>query len=72
MNAGNTNAPVSMSPDFEYMPKTAPSVNSPPGIRNNLALAAEARYLHMSCGGINSPNLGLNTVTGMIGVSWFF
>ena len=41
-------------------------------IRKNLALTAEARYLHMSCAGINSPNLGLNTVAGMIGVSWFF
>jgi len=41
-------------------------------IRNNLALTAEARYLHMSCAGTHSPNLGLNTVVGMIGLSWFF
>jgi hypothetical protein len=41
-------------------------------IRNNLALTAEARYLHLSCAGMNSPNLGLNAVTGMIGLSWFF
>jgi hypothetical protein len=41
-------------------------------IRNNLALTAEARYLHLSCAGMNSPNLGLNAVTRMIGLSWFF
>jgi hypothetical protein len=41
-------------------------------IRNNLALTAEARYLHLSCAGMNSPNLGLNAVAGMIGLSWFF
>ena len=37
-------------------------------IRNNLALTAEARFLHMSCGGLNSPNLGLNTVAGFVGL----
>jgi hypothetical protein len=41
-------------------------------IRNNLAITAEARYLHLSCGGMHSPNLGLNAVAGMIGLSWFF
>jgi hypothetical protein len=41
-------------------------------IRNNLAITAEARYLHLSCAGMNSPNLGLNGVAGMIGLSWFF
>ena len=41
-------------------------------IRNNLALTAEARYLHMSCAGMHSPNLGLNTVLGTVGLSWFF
>ena len=40
-------------------------------IRKNLAITAEARYLHLSCAGIHSPNLGLNAVAGMIGVSWF-
>jgi len=41
-------------------------------IRNNLAITTEARYLHLSCAGMNSPNLGLNGVAGMIGLSWFF
>lgn len=41
-------------------------------IRNNLAVTTEARYLHLSCAGMHSPNLGLNAVAGMIGLSWFF
>ena len=41
-------------------------------IRDNLAITAEARYLHFSCAGMSSPNLGLNAVAGMIGLSWFF
>jgi hypothetical protein len=41
-------------------------------IRNDLALTGEVRYLHMSCGGIHSPNLGDNTVPLLIGLTWFF
>jgi hypothetical protein len=41
-------------------------------IRDNLALTLEGRYLHISCAGISQPNLGLNGVTGMIGLTWFF
>jgi lipid A 3-O-deacylase len=41
-------------------------------IRDNVALSFEVRYLHMSCAGINRPNLGLNNVNGMVGISWFF
>lgn len=40
--------------------------------RENAALTLEARYLHMSCAGISSPNLGLNAVVGLIGLSFFF
>jgi lipid A 3-O-deacylase len=38
----------------------------------NLAGTVEARYLHMSCAGINHPNLGINSIMGVIGVSWLF
>ena len=41
-------------------------------LRPNLALDVDARLLHMSCAGINSPNLGLNTILGTVGLSWFF
>jgi len=41
-------------------------------IRDNVALGIETRYLHMSCAGMNTPNLGLNNVNGMLSVSWFF
>ena len=41
-------------------------------LRDNLALTSEVRYMHFSCGGLHSPNLGINTVAFMFGVSWFF
>ncbi len=41
-------------------------------LRDNLALTGEARYMHFSCAGINHPNLGINDVAFMFGVSWFF
>ena len=41
-------------------------------VRDNLALTFEVGYLHMSCAGLHDPNLGVNTVKGMIGLTWFF
>ena len=41
-------------------------------LKDNLALTAEARYLHLSCARINEPNLGLNGVTGLLGLTCFF
>jgi hypothetical protein len=41
-------------------------------VRDNLAVTAEARYMHISCAGIDKPNHGLNDVIGMIGLTWFF
>jgi len=41
-------------------------------VNKQLAVTGEVRLMHMSCAGISSPNLGLNTVLGLIGVSWFF
>ncbi len=41
-------------------------------LRDNVALTTEVRYIHFSCAGIHSPNLGINNVAFMFGVSWFF
>ena len=41
-------------------------------MRDNLALTSEVRYMHLSCAGISHPNLGMNNVVGMVGVTWFF
>jgi hypothetical protein len=41
-------------------------------LRDNLALTMEIGYLHMSCAGLHDPNLGVNTIKGMLGVTWFF
>lgn len=39
---------------------------------DNLALTGDVRYMHMSCAGIHKPNLGLNDVVFMLGLTWFF
>jgi hypothetical protein len=39
---------------------------------DNLALTGDVRYMHMSCAGIHDPNLGLNDVVFMFGLTWFF
>jgi lipid A 3-O-deacylase len=41
-------------------------------LRDNLALTLEVGYLHMSCAGLHEPNLGVNTVKGMLGLTFFF
>ncbi|HZT21772.1 MAG TPA: acyloxyacyl hydrolase [Verrucomicrobiae bacterium] len=41
-------------------------------IRRRVALTLEARYLHVSSAGIYTPNLGLNSVGGLAGLTWFF
>jgi hypothetical protein len=41
-------------------------------VRDNVALTFEAGFLHMSCAGLHDPNLGVNTVKGMLGMTWFF
>jgi len=41
-------------------------------VRYNLAVTAEAKYLHMSDAGMTQPNFGVNGVAGLIGMTWFF
>ena len=41
-------------------------------LKDNLALTLESHFIHWSCAGIHKPNLGLNGVTGMLGVTFFF
>ena len=41
-------------------------------IKERVALTMEARYLHLSCAGMNDPTLGLNGATGMVGLTFFF
>jgi len=40
--------------------------------RKNLAATFEARYIHLSCARIHKPNLGLNSIMGTVGLTWFF
>jgi len=41
-------------------------------LKDHLALSLEARYIHWSCAGIHQPNSGLNGVTGLLGLTYFF
>jgi len=41
-------------------------------LRDTLALTFEVGYMHLSCAGIHKPNLGINNVKGLLGVTWFF
>lgn len=40
-------------------------------IEDNATPSVGARYLQLSCASMDSPNLGLNNVNGMPGISWF-
>ena len=41
-------------------------------LKDNLALTAQCRFMHLSDAGITSPNLGVNTRNFLLGVTWFF
>lgn len=41
-------------------------------LTDKVALTLDAHYVHLSCAGLHKPNLGLNGVTGMLGVTLFF
>jgi lipid A 3-O-deacylase len=41
-------------------------------LRDDLALTAQYRFIHLSNAGISSPNLGVNNNTVYLGLSWFF
>jgi lipid A 3-O-deacylase len=41
-------------------------------VRKDMALTAEVGYLHVSDAGLHSPNLGLNAIKIMGGITWFF
>jgi hypothetical protein len=62
--------PPDLSNTFEFNLQATAGVHW--FISARLALTIDVRYLHMSCAGISHPNLGLNGMTGMIGLSLFF
>jgi hypothetical protein len=62
--------PPDLSNIFEF--NLQATIGSYVFLRDNLALSFEVRYLHLSCAGISDPNLGLNGVTGMAGLTLFF
>jgi lipid A 3-O-deacylase len=62
--------PPDLSGTFEFNLQGGPGVHW--FLEDDLALTLEVRYVHWSCAGIHHPNLGLNGITGMLGVTFFF
>jgi hypothetical protein len=62
--------PPDLSGTFEFNLQAGTGVQY--FLKDNLALGLEARYVHWSCAGLHQPNLGLNGVTGLLGVTFFF
>jgi hypothetical protein len=63
-------SPPDLSGTFEFNLQATTGIHW--FMRDDLALTGEVRYLHVSCGGIHAPNLGMNCATFMIGMTWFF
>ena len=40
--------------------------------KDNVAISVGGGYMHWSCAGLHKPNLGLNGICGMLGLSFFF
>jgi lipid A 3-O-deacylase len=59
-----------LSTTFEY--NLQAGVGTHYMVRENLALTAQYRFLHLSNAGLQAPNLGVNTSMFYIGASWFF
>ena len=62
--------PPDLSGTFEFNLQAGTGVQC--FLKSNLALSLEARYVHWSCAGLHQPNLGLNGVTGLLGLTYFF
>jgi hypothetical protein len=62
--------PPDLSGTFEFNLQAGPGVQW--FVNDHMAITIEARYVHWSCAGMHQPNLGLNGVSGMAGISFFF
>jgi len=62
--------PPDLSGTFEFNDHAG--IGSDWFLKDNVALTLEGRYVHWSCAGLSKPNLGLNGVTGMLGLTFFF
>ena len=61
--------PPDLSPTFEFNLQAATGMSWL--IEDDVTPRVETRYLRLSCAGMDSPNLGLNNVNGIPGISWF-
>jgi hypothetical protein len=59
-----------LSTTFEFNLQAGPGLHV--FLKDDLALTAQYRLIHISNAGTHSPNLGLNNSTLVAGLSWFF
>jgi len=59
-----------LSGTFEFNLQAGPGIQW--FLKHKLAITLEARCLHLSCAGISKPNLGVNGVTGMLGLAFYY
>jgi hypothetical protein len=62
--------PPDLSGTFEFNLQAGGGVHY--FLEDNLAITLDVHYTHWSCAGIHQPNLGLNGITGMLGMTFFF
>lgn len=62
--------PPDLSGTFEFNLQAGGGVHY--FLQENLAVTLDAHYTHWSCAGLHQPNLGLNGITGMLGMTFFF
>ena len=59
-----------LSTTFEFNLQTG--VGAHYFVRDNLSVTCQARLIHLSNANLDAPNLGVNNITLMLGVSWWF
>jgi lipid A 3-O-deacylase len=59
-----------LSTSFEFNLHAGPGLHF--FLTQNAALTLKCEFIHLSNAGMDHPNLGVNSVSGFVGASWFF
>jgi opacity protein-like surface antigen len=62
--------PPDLSGTFEFNLQGGPGIQY--FVMDNLSVGLESRYVHWSCAGIHKPNLGINGLSSLLTVSYYF
>ena len=66
----NLRLPTILGTQFNFMLQTGPGLHY--FATDHLAITGQVRLHHISNGGIDSPNIGVNSTVYLLGVSYFF